>query len=181
MSRIDDDCGSDDTAGFLRGCAFEHNGMRAMYGKRGQRFLRELVAALDAMPEKRLVEGRLATTTVEGSQLCGEVCALGAVVVQRKVATGTLRPIALQETALVAQPDDDDDESYDGWEMIKTAAEILGIPRPFAWQVVCANDERTRGTPEERWAFMHRWAKARIRPIAGWFTLPAPAEKDWRL
>jgi hypothetical protein len=42
----------------------------ASRGKRGQVFFRALVAALDAMPEKRLVEGELQTED-------GEVCALG--------------------------------------------------------------------------------------------------------
>jgi hypothetical protein len=42
----------------------------AARGRRGQKFFRDLVAALDAMPEKRLVAGKL--------QKEGEVCALGA-------------------------------------------------------------------------------------------------------
>lgn len=45
---------------------------RATYGKRGQAFLKELVATLEAMPEKRLVADVLVEDT-------GEVCALGAV------------------------------------------------------------------------------------------------------
>ena len=43
----------------------------AMRGKRGQAFLRELLTALDALPEKRLIQQEL--------ELGGEVCALGAV------------------------------------------------------------------------------------------------------
>ena len=42
----------------------------ATRGKRGQRFFRDLAAALDAMPIKRLVSGTLETDE-------GEVCALG--------------------------------------------------------------------------------------------------------
>jgi len=42
----------------------------AMRGRRGQQFFRDLLAALDALPEKKLVEGEL-----EGSD---GVCALGA-------------------------------------------------------------------------------------------------------
>jgi hypothetical protein len=44
---------------------------RATKGKRGQKFFRELVAALDAMPEKRLIQGELEEEE-------GAVCALGA-------------------------------------------------------------------------------------------------------
>lgn len=43
----------------------------AMRGKRGQRFFRDLIAALDALPEKKLVKNELETKG-------GAVCALGA-------------------------------------------------------------------------------------------------------
>jgi hypothetical protein len=43
---------------------------RAIRGKRGQRLLRELLLALDAMPQKRLIAGSL----VDGN----DVCLLGA-------------------------------------------------------------------------------------------------------
>lgn len=42
----------------------------AMRGKRGQAFLREILAAMDAMPVKRLITGEL--------EIDGEVCAIGA-------------------------------------------------------------------------------------------------------
>jgi len=45
----------------------------AIRGKRGQAFLRELLAAMDALPEPRLIEGELQHPAT------GEVCALGAV------------------------------------------------------------------------------------------------------
>jgi hypothetical protein len=45
---------------------------RAILGKRGQRFMRKLRDALDAMPVKRLIAGEIANGR-------GEVCALGAV------------------------------------------------------------------------------------------------------
>ena len=48
---------------------------RALRGGRGQAFLRELLATLDAMPEKRLIAEEL---IVEG-----EVCAMGAVGARR--------------------------------------------------------------------------------------------------
>lgn len=51
----------------------------AINGKRGQAFLREMAAALDAMPEKRLVRSAL---------VCPEgVCAMGAVAVARGIDT----------------------------------------------------------------------------------------------
>ena len=43
----------------------------AIRGKRGQAFFKEMLAALDALPEKRLIRGEL--------EVDGKVCALGAV------------------------------------------------------------------------------------------------------
>jgi len=45
--------------------------LSAMRGRRGQAFLKELAAALDAMPQRRLIADEL--------EAGGEVCALGAV------------------------------------------------------------------------------------------------------
>ena len=50
----------------------------AIRGKRGQTFLRELLAALDSLPEKKLIAGELQD---EG----GSVCALGAIGAARGV------------------------------------------------------------------------------------------------
>ena len=53
-------------------------------GKRGQAFLRELIDALDAMPEKRLIAGDL--------RRGDEVCALGAIGVKRGIDLEQLDP-----------------------------------------------------------------------------------------
>jgi len=58
---------------------------RALGGRRGQQFLRELLEALDAMPEKRLIAHELETPQ-------GEVCAMGAVGQRRGVDMRTLDP-----------------------------------------------------------------------------------------
>lgn len=49
---------------------WQGNLRRAIAGKRGQAFFRELIAALDALPEKKLVAGDL--------EYQGQYCALGA-------------------------------------------------------------------------------------------------------
>jgi hypothetical protein len=67
-------------AGFL----YARNVERACEGKRGQKFFRDLVAALDAMPVKRLI----AEDLIRG----GEVCALGALGVARGINMGGLDP-----------------------------------------------------------------------------------------
>lgn len=56
----------------------------AIRGKRGQQFLRELIAALDAMPVKELIPNEL--------ELDGQVCALGAVGKQRGMDLSAIDP-----------------------------------------------------------------------------------------
>ena len=56
---------------------------RAIAGKRGQAFLRELAAVMDAMPAKRLIRGGLIDET-------GGVCAFGAVCQARGVKINSL-------------------------------------------------------------------------------------------
>lgn len=56
----------------------------AIRGKRGQAFLREMLAALDALPAKRLVANEL--------EASGEVCAIGAVGRARGVDMTNLDP-----------------------------------------------------------------------------------------
>lgn len=57
---------------------------RALLGKRGQAFLRELAEALDALPVKRLVKNKF--------EASGEVCALGAVAVRRGMVMSDVDP-----------------------------------------------------------------------------------------
>jgi hypothetical protein len=58
--------------------------MSAIRGKRGQAFLRELIQALDAMPEKKLISHEL----IEN----GQVCAIGAVGMARGLNLNELDP-----------------------------------------------------------------------------------------
>jgi hypothetical protein len=57
---------------------------RALSGKRGRAFLKEMLAALDALPEKRLIAGSL----IEGSK----VCAIGSVGLARGIDMRGLNP-----------------------------------------------------------------------------------------
>lgn len=56
----------------------------AMRGKRGQAFLKELLDALDAMPEKKLIAGDLIRE--------GEVCAIGSLGLKRGIDMQDLDP-----------------------------------------------------------------------------------------
>lgn len=116
----------------------------ALRGKRGQAFLRELLAALEAMPEKRLVSGHLRT-------IDGEVCALGAL--------GRVRGIDLE----VLDPED-----YD------SVARTFSVAHQIIRELSFENDERTWffvgsvqqpiTTPEHRWKYMHDWVEHWLQP-----------------
>ena len=106
----------------------------AVRGKRGQRMFRELLAALDAMPEKRLVTGELVTDK-------GEVCALGCLGKARGVDMQGLNP-----------------------EEPTEVAEAFDIAEQLACEVVYENDEGAWGLePEARWKYMRAWVERSIK------------------
>jgi hypothetical protein len=100
----------------------------AIRGKRGQKLLADMVAALDLMPEKALVSSELETPD-------GQVCALGAV--------GRMRGIKMQE--------------IDPEEPEQVAA-VFDIARQLAMEIAYQNDEGGPETPEHRWLRMREWA-----------------------
>lgn len=118
----------------------------ATRGKRGQRLLLDLLAALDAMPEKALVTGDLETKD-------GDVCALGALGRVRGVDMSKIDP---QEPEQVA--------------------DAFNIAHQLAQEIVYMNDEyfdfeyvnnvRVDITPEMRWAKMHTWVAGQIKKAA---------------
>lgn len=111
----------------------------AIRGKRGQHLLRDLIAALDALPEKKLI-----AHTVEQD---GCFCALGAV--------AHLRGTDLDQGQ-------NGGEGYD-FEADRAAAR-LDIAEPLAKEVVYMNDEAwwDDETPESRWTRMRQWAVSNL-------------------
>ena len=104
-------------------------------GARGQSFLRELVAALDALPEKRLI-------TEELESADGAVCAIGAVGKARKTPMAGIDPHEAHDVAV-----------------------RFGISYALACEIVHMNDEfgPRNETPESRWQRMRDWAVKNIR------------------
>lgn len=119
----------------------------AIRGKRGQAFLRDLLAALDAMPDKRLVEQEFETD--------GEVCTLGCIARARGIDMTKFDP----EDELVGHD----------------IGPALGIAHQLAREIMWENDEfytwdPTRGRirddptePERRWKYMRDWVARQIR------------------
>lgn len=100
----------------------------ATKGKRGQSFFRDLIVALEAMPERRLIKNELYKE--------GEVCALGAL--------GSKRGINMESI---------DPEDY---EVVAANFEIAAPLAQEV--VYMNDDYYYSKTPEERWELMHSWA-----------------------
>lgn len=117
----------------------------AIRGRRGQAMLRDLLAALDAMPEKALIVHGLETED-------GDVCALGALAKARGIDISKLDPDEPQGIAA-----------------------IFDIATPLAQEIVYLNDEyfyrrwdesaknMVDVTPEARWAGMRAWCASQIK------------------
>lgn len=107
----------------------------AIRGQRGQAFLRELLAALDAMPDQRLIAHDLQDSS-------GQVCALGCIAVARRLDVATL-----------------DSDDYEG------LAAAFGLAHQLVQEIEFENDEGAyHETPEERWARMRTWVAAQVKP-----------------
>lgn len=107
---------------------------RAIGGKRGQAFLRELATALDGMAEQRLIRSELIAES-------GEVCAIGSVCKVRGL-----------DVSAVDENDPDE------------VGKLVGIARSMAAEIEYENDERGRAdeTPELRWTRMRKWVSDQI-------------------
>ncbi len=149
MSRITY-CEPDDTASFLRCCAFDGNVTRAINGKKGQRVLKELEAALLALPKKRLIHGQFA-------RYDGDVCAMAALLLSRTLARGVCRSEAPD---VMAQQIDFDAQ---GWDAIERASGVLKICEPLVWAIVEQNDEYGGQTPEETYERVLNWVRSNMK------------------
>lgn len=108
----------------------------AIRGKRGQAFLRELVASLDALPEKKLIEGELQNAN-------GEVCAIGSV--------GRARGIDMSSL-----------DVYDS----QAIAEVFGISEKLVREIEFINDDCVYARKDEkdvkRWEKVRDWAESEL-------------------
>lgn len=117
---------------------------RSIHGKRGQLALTELVSALDAMTEKRLIDHSFSTE-------CG-LCTLGVLAKSRGVDMADLEPRS----------------EYDEVDR-DTVGSRLNISPSMAAEVMYLNDElgnwrAPNETPEARWLRMRRWAVSQLGP-----------------
>ena len=109
--------------------------MSAIRGKRGQAFLKELAAAMDAMPEKVLIAGELINED-------GDCCAIGVVCKLRGLSVECVDP-----------------EDYD------QVSELVDIASPLVREIEYENDDDWWGideSPEHRWTRMRKWVQSQI-------------------
>ena len=137
----------------------------AIRGSRGQAFLRELIAALEAMPEKRLASESLVTAD-------GEFCTLGVVGAARGMDMSALDPEDWDQVAkafglapaMVREIVFENDEILDEWDY--EDVEFCGPMRPHHpdW----GRHKRSvrvpvQGVAERRWHWMRQWAEQQLR------------------
>ena len=111
----------------------------AIRGARGQAFLQEMLAALDAMPEHKLVEGELEQDGV---------CAIGAV--------GRARGVDMSKV---------DAEDPDVVAQVFGIAPALAAEIVFENDE--AAGYWSKETPEARWARMRKWVASQIKTTQG--------------
>lgn len=121
---------------------------RAIKGKRGQKALRDFIAALDAMPKKELIANSF-------SRECG-VCSLGALAGDRGIDMSDLEP----------RSHPDEPTEYVDEVDAKAVGARLDIAPSMVREVMWAKDEAWYGraeTPADRWSRMRRWAESKLR------------------
>lgn len=106
----------------------------AIRGKRGQAFLTEMLAAMDALPEKKLVAWQLEAE--------GQVCAIGSVGRQRGVDMTKLDP-----------------EDYS--RVAHTFGIADPLAQEIVW--MNDEDGPFKETPEQRFARMRKWVESKLR------------------
>ncbi|MEB0133818.1 hypothetical protein QN362_00570 [Actimicrobium sp. CCC2.4] len=153
-----DEC--DDNWGLIRWRGAVNSSIK---GKRGQAMLREIAAAMDAMPDKELVTNNL--------QVDGSFCTLGVVGAARgidmsKVDSEDREAVAKMfgiSEALAAEIMHENDESYDDSKFVEV--EICGPVRPF-WPYFGKHKSFVRvpdqHAAEKRWRYMREWVRNHI-------------------
>lgn len=118
----------------------------AMRGARGQQFFRDLVAALDAMPEKRLITEELETD--------GCVCTLGAL--------GRHRGVDITQLDV-----HDHDQLGTAFNIARQLAQETMWENDECGIGKYVFNKYVPETPEERWQRMRKWAESNLRSPEG--------------
>jgi len=131
---------------------------RHLGGAKGQQALRDLRAALLALPEPRLIEGRLADER-------GCVCTVGALALHRRTTAGEPREKVLSDLASLIKPDErwNEIDAYESEERTIQCGRDIGLKMTMAVTLAARNDDISRDeTPEQRFERVLAWVNERI-------------------
>jgi hypothetical protein len=118
---------------------------RSINGRRGQEALKDLREALLALPEKRLISGRLADEQ-------GSVCTVGALALHRRMKAGEPRRLVLEQLAELVEADEGGFlSSYEADEATIILGKQVGLTTTIAVHLGAQNDASWKETPEERY------------------------------
>lgn len=132
---------------------FWMNTERAITGRKGIAALRELEAALLALPEPKLASGAICRD--------GVVCAVGALALKKLTDEGRKREDVIAYLESLTDP-----ESYDGAHVTaQLGVEQLSMTYSLAWRLAYLNDEDVYwdASEEERYQAVLRFARQRIQ------------------
>lgn len=107
----------------------------AIRGRRGQAFLKEMLSALDDLPDKRLIEGEL--------EAHGAVCAIGSVGAKRGLDMGKIDP-------------------YDRETVAGTFGIPLALAAEIMYENDEGAGYWREETPEQRWRRVRNWVAGKI-------------------
>jgi hypothetical protein len=132
------------------------NTRRALMGAKGQAVLRQLEKALVDLPAQRLISGHLVKN--------GEVCTVGALLVERHVSLGEAR-----ETALARFEDEPEADEWGDETDSAKIAKADGVPWMVAWRLVELNDQFfDSATPEDRYTKVLAWTRSHLMGQMDW-------------
>jgi hypothetical protein len=132
---------------------WQHNVDLALRGRKGQKALRELLLALDAVPGHRLIRDYL----VNPEQ--GEACAVGAWLAYKRIASGQTTDWNDTLRALYQQYGE-----TEGWETGDIGRRELRVTGTLAQHIAYRNDDyyRSATTPEQLWQATYDWVRSQI-------------------
>lgn len=158
MSRFSGDDYDEDFPGQWE--LWQANFERHMNGAAGQRALLDLHAALKAMPEPRLIAGRLADEN-------GQVCTVGALALHRRTVKGEDPETVLEDLAQQISQETAETDSWESEEVTVHAGVSVGLRRMMAQHLGHLNDQdgSWQETPEERYVRVLRWVESKIQAV----------------
>lgn len=130
---------------------YQANTRRALKGRKGQAFLKEMEEALVALPMKKLIEGRICEA--------GQVCAMGAFALKRRRDAGADIKAALDWLEA------EDPGEGDATETALFSKKHFGVMECLSFEMAWVNDDDNgvKQADEDRYERVLKWVRSRIK------------------